>query len=422
MTMRIPAGARTQSIRGQVAAGNSPSIDAFDRWRVSNPATLFDAQQQYGFFSLLWEQQVAGTGALANQLARASLSLQTGGTASGARCTLQTKANFRYQPGKSQLIIVTFVLGAGVSNCRRRVGYYDADDGIFLQQLGTVLSLVRRTSTSGAPVDNAVAQTSWNLDKMDGTGPSGIKLDVTKSQILVIDLQWLGVGRVRVGFDIDGILYYAHEFKNANVLDVVYMSNPNLPVRAEIENTGVAGSTATLEFICCQVASEGGFEDQLGIQWSANRGATALGVTTRRPVLSIRAKTTGPNAKRNKGQILFRNADLIADDNSALVEIVLNGSLTGASFAAVDANLSIAERDTAASAIAGGQVVDSFYVPAASGVFGSSNANSGETSPYRRLPLVYSGLLSVQDVLSIVVTSVSGTSNINASMTWQELF
>jgi len=414
------SGARTQAGRVLISAADSPSIDAFSRWRVSNPATLFDSQQIFGDSALTWENNTVGGASVTNQLARASVLMSTGGTTSGDLAYRQTRTHFRYQPGKSQLVFLTFVMSAAVTNARQRIGAFDEQDGLYLEQSDDVY-LCKRSSTSGAPVDTRVAQSAWNIDRLDGRGPSGVKLDLTKTQILVIDFQALYAGRVRFGFDIGGVVLYAHEFNHANDLDVVYMTNANLPMRAEVENTGTAGGTATLEQICTSVSSEGGFEDERGLPFSANTGATVVGVTTRVPILSVRAKLTGPNAVRNVGQIIPQIYDVIASDSSALVEIVRNGTLTGPVWANVNATYSIAEYDVSASAIAGGIVVSSFGVPAGGGGPFSA-AGAARVNPFTKNPIVRTTLNNQQDVLSIVATSSSGTSNLIAAMDWKELY
>lgn len=393
--------------------------DAFSRVRISDPVTLFDSQQQYGDSSLVWENVLTGTGAVSNLLNESTVQMTTGGTAAGASVVRATRQYYRYQPGKSQLVFLTFCMDGGVkANVRRRVGYFDANDGIFFEVDGTSLEFVRRTSTSGSPVDNVVAQASWNLDPMDGTGASGYTLDVSKTQILVIDMQWLGVGRVRIGFDIDGTVIYAHEFYHANNLTTVYMKTANLTPRYEITNTGTAASATTMRHICGAIVSEGGVDEARALQFAAGRGATTLGVTTRRPVLSLRAKTTGPNSVRNTGTIRPVAISLLANTNSAYYEVVINGTLTGAAFTAYSATQSLADIDTSATAISGGTVVEIGYVNS-----GAANSpNTTATEFYRAFPLVYSSLLNTQDVITIVVTSTNATSNILADITWREFY
>lgn len=234
------------------------SLDAFGRQRVSDPHTLFDSKQVFDAQTLFWddaETSGGGTGT-SHSANRASSTLSVTADTAGQRVR-QTYRRFNYESGKSQLVLMTFVLGDAAEGITRRVGTFDANNGLFLEQDVNGIGVARRSYVTGAAVDTLVRQSSWNLDKLDGTGESGVTLDMTKTQILVIDYEWLGVGRVRFGFNVDGVTYYCHEFLNANNLTSVYMSTPNLPLRYELTNDGTGGA-ATLECICASVMSEGG--------------------------------------------------------------------------------------------------------------------------------------------------------------------
>lgn len=265
-----------------IRAADSPSIDAFDRLRVSNPETLFDSKLLWDDAeNIYWSEYATGSGTgSAYSQPRASVTLSVSGTTVGA-IRRQTKQRFNYQPGKSQLIFQTFVMGEAAAGITRQVGLFTEDNGIFLRQTGDGLSIVRRSSVTGSAVDEVIDQADWNLDPMDGTGESRVKaptgVDMTKSQILIIDFEWLGVGRVRCGFVIDGIIYYFHQFVHANNLGVVYMSTPNLPVRYTIANDGT-GPAADLECICSSVISEGG-QQESGAVFSVNHGTSTVGLT-----------------------------------------------------------------------------------------------------------------------------------------------
>jgi hypothetical protein len=238
-------------------SGQSLTRDAFGRMRVSNPETLFDSKQLGDNQPLFWDdQQTSGSGTSSTyQVDRSSSIMSVSDTTAGTRVR-QTKRRFNYQPGKSQCILQTFVLGAGATGIARECGLYDENNGLFLRQEDGALSFIRRTHVSGAPVDVPHARATWD-DPLDGTGPSGITLDETKAQILSFDFEWLGVGGVRVGFVIDNQAVPVLIIKHSNVLDSVYMTNPNLPVRYQISNDGT-GPAASLEAICSTVISEGG--------------------------------------------------------------------------------------------------------------------------------------------------------------------
>ena len=268
-------------------------LDSFARLRTSEPVTLFDGKSLYGNRAIDFVESLTGS-ATAADVANSPIRRLTVTANAADSAIRQTRRYFPYQAGKSHQVLVTFTMGAAIVNVTRRVGYFDGSNGIFLEQTSAGASLVMRTSTSGAAVDTAVAQASWNVDPFDGTGPSGVSLDLTKAQILYTDLEWLGVGIVRMGFVVDGNVYYAHTFKHANVSTGVYMQTAALPVRWEIRNTA-ASAGATFDCNCASVASEGG-NDYPGTLTSIDRGVTvqtfSSGVgTALRPLVSVRAQT-----------------------------------------------------------------------------------------------------------------------------------
>lgn len=416
----------------QVNLADTVQTDAFGRLRVSQAYTLFDSQQEYGLDTrTTWDATANGTlstpssnGSVTNGSNAVGptnettrLTPITVSATSGHYSVLQSRQYVRYIPGKSHLILVTGIFSPGtVANTDARVGYFDSANGIFLKVTNGVAGVVRRTSTSGSAVDTEVIQSAWNIDKMDGTGVSGKTIDPTKTQILFIQAQWLGVGRVVVGFDIDGVLYPCHQFLNANSLTVPYTQTFNLPVRMELRNVGTSFGTPTIQFVCCSVQSEGG-SDVRGFPFTAPPTITTTAVTTRRPVLSIRPKATY-NSRTNRAHIEDLVFSLRATTNDSMYEIVVGGTLTGAAFTSVDTN-SVAEYDTTATAISGGVAVVSGVVISGSG----STAGITSRDADIRNPLVLSkidGLTATQTPFSIVCTSFSGTSNVTALANWHE--
>jgi len=276
-------------------AGGLGGIDSFGRQRVSNPEMVFNSKQIFDNQPLYWNDvEVSGSGtntSYSSSTASSTLSVSLNTTGKRVR---QTYMRFNYQPSKSQLIFLTGVLkkSGGGTGIISRMGIFDNDNGVFLQRSGSTISLVVRSSTSGSASDsNSATQANWNIDKMDGTGLSGVTLDFSKSQILVIDFEWLGVGCVRVGFVIDGNIFYCHQFNHANNISGVYMSTPNLPLRYEIENTG-SGAASSIECICGAVISEGGKED-LATNLYSSTGTTAIVGTKNQTnaILGLRLKS-----------------------------------------------------------------------------------------------------------------------------------
>ena len=271
-----------------VDLADSWHADAFGRLRVSDIYSVFDSKLIYDLQPSWWEDTVSGAGAAVTyNAARSSATLTTGATTAANKAERQTRRYFQYVPGKSLVVFLTGVIGNGVTNCRKRWGYFDSNNGVFFQQDGDTISVVRRSDVGsvGTPTEDEVEQAAWNIDPLDGTGPSGIELDLTQANIFVIDLQWLGVGRVRMSVDIDGEIVPCHEFLNANALTSIYMRAADLPVRYSITNTGTATGTGSMEVICTSVAQEGGYGQRANeYPFSANTGIDRYQLRVRAPL------------------------------------------------------------------------------------------------------------------------------------------
>jgi hypothetical protein len=299
-------------------------------------------------------------------------------------------------------------MGDAKANVRHRVGYFDANDGVFFEQTGAGLSVVQRSFTSGSPVDMPVPQASWNLDPLDGSGPSGITLDTSKFQIFSITLSW--GGEVRMGLLIAGQSIEVHRFDNSNMDATIWASKGSLPVRHEIENTAATASTTDLKQIALAVFSEGSI-DQLGLLASADIGTTtrSIGAGASLPMISIRLKSTHARG------IIVPNAFGASQTSvkNMRYQLVLGGTLTGASFASVS---SAVERDIAATALSGGRVLQAGYIPA-------SAVGGGATSLLARSSLWASSDFSgVSDILTLMMHNLdAGSLTALASMQWKEI-
>src|SRR6056300_325193 len=256
----------------------STAYDAFGRLRVSNPLTIFDSKNVMSKNSL-FDEDLTGSGTVTYTANKSTVNLNVT-TASGDKVIRQSKRVMSYQPGKSLLILNTFVMNTPEADLKQKVGTFDANNGIFFEDTGTGYQIVRRTYVTGSSVDDDVAQASWNGDKLDGTGASGYTLDLTKATIMFTDYEWLGMGAVRVGFVIDGKFITAHTFLNANSLSTVYMQTANLPIRYEIETTGTISGAAVLQQVCSSCMIEGGYSPQGIIQSVGTASLAGVTLTT----------------------------------------------------------------------------------------------------------------------------------------------
>ena len=96
-------------------------------------------------------------------------------------------------------------------------------------------------------IDTRVPQSQW-LDPLDGTGPSGYTLDLTRMQMWYIDYSWYGAGFARFGMRTTrGNIAYVYQFTNNNVQYEAYMRSGNMCAHYESNGIGgIAKTTATL--------------------------------------------------------------------------------------------------------------------------------------------------------------------------------
>ena len=386
------------------------ALDAFGRARFSQPYTLFDSQNRYEKNDLFSE--TTATGGTVNYVANASTVNLEVTASSGSEVVRQTYRSFSYQPGKSLLVLNTFVMPTASANQRIRIGYFNTENGVFLERDGTSVYITRRTYVTGAPVDNRVAQADWNGDKLNGTGDSTFTLDLTKAQIFWQDFEWLGVGSVRCGFVINGQVIICHTFQNANNLTSVYMTTAILPIRYEITNTG-ASTGAILKQICSTVISEGGYEKKVAPLVARMTAVNNSIGTSFVPLVSIRL------ASGRTGAVVIPDGyNVLPTASSATTfEVILirNATLTGASWGATDsANV---ERDLSATALTGGTIIESRYVL-------SSTLSQGQPSggaDYNWDLQIGATIGGTSDIYTIAVRTVSGTHSAIGSLSFWDL-
>jgi len=376
------------------------NVDAFNRLVVASPYTLFDSQNRFAADNQF--DTSTATGGSTTYLPNESTVQLSVTTSNGSEVVRQSYRTMPYQPGKGLGLLATFVMNAGKTGLRQRVGYFNTQNGVFFQQNDTTLAFVLRSYTSGAPVDTTITQANWNGDKLDGTGPSGRTIDVTKTQILAIDFEWLGVGDVRCGFFIDGQFVVCHTIHNDNVQTAVYMTTAILPVRYEIRNTAGTASSSSMKQICSTVYSSGGYE-QTSVEHVATMTSATTGsyiTTTFKPLVSIRLASTALGAVVIPYNVNF----LPTTTDNYQVGLFKNGTLTGASYSAVSSDANV-EFDIAATAITGGTLVYAEFLTSRSGRAALSGANASFNFDLQ----LGSSVAGVSDIYTLAVRTITGT-------------
>lgn len=391
-----------QQSEGSGLVATSPVRDTFGRFRVSSPYTVFDSKMLGDNRALFWDEaETSGAGTSgAYDANSATYTLSVSDATAGTRVR-QTFQRFNYQPGKSQLVNMTFVMGAAATGITRRVGYFGTNDGLFLQQDSSGLAFVIRSSASGSPVDTVYRQAEWNIDTIS-------ELDATKAQILYLDFESLQVGSVRFGFVINAQIRYAHVAHHANLIDTVYFKTPNCPLRYEVSNDGT-GPAATLKHICTTVISEGG-QEVTGITRATTTAGTHLSATSADllyAVLGLRLKATHLD-----NIVRVSRISVISESNDDFEwQLILNPTVDG-TFAFSDiANSAMQEaKGATANTVTGGTLLDAG--------FGKTGAATTEVSnTIRSLGATIGG---TSDRLVLALRSLTPAGVFQATITWQE--
>ena len=406
------------------------TLDAFGRLRVSNPYTLFE------FTSILGkgdsgqgqnsiDEYTLGSG-ISTWKPQSYVEMAVSGEGTVIR---QSHEYIVYQPGKSKLVLMTGVLfHTGGSTTQTglvsRIGPFDASMGVFIEYDGTSgMSVVKRNLAG----ETRVAQSQWNLDKLNGAGPCPYDISFNKAQIYVFDFEWLGVGRVRCGVVVGGALYYYHEFRHINELDYPYTRTAKLPLRYEI--TGAVGTINSMHMICGTVVSEGGFSPLTRSFWYPIAGQSRFinmnppPTGTFVPILSFRIRSDAPY---RYGTIKIKKIDIFNTSSSeyGIWQLVLGGSLsagTAGSYTNYDATSSIATVNAGfddTSRWNGGKVL--------SGNFYATRQNSLEftsTDELIQAPAIcFNTLTNTSDTVTLLVNSLTGgTNNVYVMVNWIEL-
>ena len=398
--------------------GSFPT-DAFGRLRTVVPLTLFDSNHRFQDNGL-WSTYTSGTASAVFNSSQGLVDLNVDGT-SGAEVIRETTKVFAYQPGKSLLVMNTFVMNPAKENLRQRVGYYGDDNGMYFELFGSALYLVERSLVTGSMAETLVPQADWNGDKLDGTGASGLTLDITKSQILWMDIEWLGVGTVRMGFVINGQFIVCHSFHHANLLASTYITTASLPLRYEIKNTGTPGpaTASVLKQICSTVISEGGYslrgaQQQIALPVKTPRVLTTSG--TYYPVISLKLKTS---PDRLDAIVIPTDISIIPTGAASDYhwQLVAGGTTAAGSWVSAGSNSSV-QYNISGTSFSGGRIV-------AGGFFSQTNQSSTAIDIGRenvfKFQLERDGIVGTPYELTLVVAASVNTSDVLASIDWEEV-
>ncbi len=366
LTQSILFGENTSGQYNNITADNARNLNvhisnpvtAFGEVAVANSTPVAQVLFTYGVNTNTCTTATASGGSISVTNGLASV---ISGTISGGTASISSRRQMVYRPGQGAIARFTALFTTGVSNTQQIAGIGDTSNGFFFGYNGTSFGILYRRGPT--PTDTWIAQTSWNVDKLDGSrnslNPSGMTLTQTNGNVYQIQYQYLGFGAIVFSvenassgyFDTVHVIYYA----NNNV--VPSLTNPALPLFYQSICTS-GGVSVTIKTASGSLFLQG---QQLFLGPKYGLDNIKTGITTLTNILTIRNKTT-INTITNKSQLRLRNVSVASssttnNQGTATLQVILNTTLGGSpSYTSVDATNSITEFDVAGTTITGGVV------------------------------------------------------------------
>lgn len=388
--------------------------DAFGRQRVAIPRSVWDAKMTYQIPDDY--DQLAENGATITHQPTLSGALLAVDAQAGSRAILQSAEYQYYQPGNGHEIKSTYGNIDLTGNCEFLVGYFDDENGVLFSYKNGGVRAILRSSVPGAPVDEVIPQSSWNIDKLDGSGPSGIVLDPVGRQIAAPDLEWLSVGTVQVGFYIDRDFVPVHAFNYANTPGAAYMTTADLPVRWELLGDGINTASVVAE---CGVVQTSGEQVPKGKPHTAENALTTVGATEVM-LIALRLKTMFLG-KANHVKVDLQDALGVSLTEVVSIKLLKNPTVTIAPGAWVDADAdSAVEFATVGTALAAGTGHKMRIFPVAAASQGQGTPGVSRESLEAKEPFA-NRLDGSRDILVFTGrTLAAATSDVYLVVNWQE--
>jgi hypothetical protein len=396
-------------------SSGEPAIELFGGLRTSRSYKLANYKNSIRKdVSLFYEDVGADSSITWNSTG--SYELLSVGTSAAAKVIKTSHKRHQYTPGVSNKLIITIVCGdSGKTNNIREWGLGDDTNGMFFRLSGSTFGVALRSNTTGIITEEFIPQEDWSHDTLDGTGPSGYNLDITKRNLYWLDYAWLGVGPVRYGvLANDGQLIVAHILNNTNKSSVAYINDGTQPLRIANYNTSsISDSTSELRFICADV--EASQEPQDAVEsYSDIYNTSSVLVTTDTPVLSARARTT-INNKINTVSSYPENLSLYVSGGNVKIDVSISGTLTNSTWGV--STVGPLQGDTAATAITSKRVVLTRFVSP-----GAHNIPLDNIFNRQEYAVILNGDKVSNNPFTVVATKIDGTTvTVLASLSYKAI-
>ncbi len=377
-----------------------PAVDSqFNELRVARKFPIVELTSVYGISDLRDVVITTGGGTVTNDATEYRVSTTASGVDSAI---LESALRGRYEPGfAGEAGIGVRIPTAPTGTQIARWGMFDDENGAFFGSTSTnIFVAIRRGG-----VDTVINQSAWNVDPLDGTGPSGATLSLAEGNIYQVVFTWYGYGVIEFRVVLPDPTTLAqevitvHRFSPTGETSIV---DPNQPLRAEVDNAGTATSFDL--FVGGRQYNIIGKYNPT-IRDTSERRTIANVTTTLTPVISFTRKAEFPagSGRPNSVEVSLEEIDIIGSADLAY-QVLLGGTLDGAFVNYPTATTIIPNDETAllvnttSTTITGGQVVFQ----------GLTSGGGGGTRVIATSELL-DFVLPVNEVVTLAVVRIAGS-------------
>jgi hypothetical protein len=390
---------------------DSRALDASGALAVSQKSILGNYVQDKDNLPLLLDRVSSGTATQTWSNGVVSMSV---GVGEYAIC--QSFKKHLYLAGKSQSAEITFNNFGLEANIVKRVGMFSSStvapytasfDGFFLESDGTNIKLeIWKGGVSIASVN----RDDWT-DPLDGTGESGLSIDMDNFTVSMFDFLYLGGTALRLSFNVGGQVIHAHTIQNSSINATTFINSPVQPVRWEIRSTTGTGSLGQI----CAAVSTGGAVGVVGFPRAVDTAASFINAnSTANTYLIAALRANTPHAVSHE---VF-GSTLATTNDPYIVRFILNPTIAGTPVfnAVTNSGFDVAIGDTSgnpsATTVTGGTILNA--------AFFSSQVRQGQLEANSLFQLGFD-IAGNADVIALCVQPVSSNLDVRGAINFKTL-
>lgn len=193
---------------------------------------------------------------------------------------------------------------------------------------GTGAATASVLQTGVAQTENWTNQSEFNIDKLDGTGPSKMIIDTSKLNIFQCHFRWLGAGEIRWAIEdsITGDMVYFHHEHYSNRNTEPHLDNPSFRIGYIAANLSASTITDAHTFGSSMMAAQEGVEKDTAFTSATGSSKSSLNNILYHGLISVR-NTIIYQSRINLRKVKLKHFSVACQSNDPVqIYLVLNAT------------------------------------------------------------------------------------------------